>query len=46
MKELKTKKIWGKVGEETGVNKSLVVKWNKDRDRILVERVINKQKKN
>jgi hypothetical protein len=44
MKELKTKKLWEKVAERSGVSKSLVVKWN--REKLLSELALNKKKKN
>ena len=46
MKELKTKKLWEKVAERSGVSKSLVVKWNKDREKLLSELALIKKKKN
>lgn len=44
--ELKVKKKWEKVAEERGVSKSLVVKWNKSRDKIKAEFEHNKRKEN
>ena len=42
--ELKVKKKWEKVAEERGVSKSLIVKWNKNRDKIKAEYSHNKRK--
>ena len=42
--ELKVKKKWEKVAEERGVSKSLVVKWNKNRNKIKAKSELNKQK--
>ena len=42
--ELKVKKQWEKVAEERGVSKSLIVKWNKNRDKIKAEYSHNKRK--
>ena len=42
--ELKVKKKWEKVAAERGVSKSLVVKWNKDRNKIKAEFERNKRK--
>ena len=44
--ELKVKKKWEKVAEERGVSKSLVVKWNKNRNKIKAESERNKRKEN
>ena len=44
--ELKVKKKWEKVEEEGGVSKSLVVKWNKNRNKIKAESERHKRKKN
>ena len=44
--ELKVKKKWEKVAEERGVSKSLVVKWNKNRNKIKSESECNKRKEN
>ena len=41
-----TKKKWNKVAEARGINKSLVIKWNKNRQTILQEITLNKQNKN
>lgn len=46
MKELKTKKLWEKVSERSGVSKSLVVKWNKEQKKLLSELALNKKNKN
>eukprot|EP00794_Sanderia_malayensis_P021199 gene21199-23281_t len=40
-----TKKKWNKVAEARGINKSLVIKWNKNRQTILQEIALNKQNK-
>ncbi|XP_044179647.1 uncharacterized protein LOC122961127 [Acropora millepora] len=42
--ELKVKKRWEKVAEERGVSKSVIVKWNKNRDKIKAEYSHNKRK--
>ncbi len=41
-----TKKKWNKVAEARGINKSLVMKWNKNRQTILQEIALNKHYKN
>lgn len=46
LKELKTKRVWDKVAEKQGISKSLVVKWNKDREKIISQLDLNKHKKN
>lgn len=46
MKELKTRKIWKKVAEKRGFSKSLVVKWNKNRNKMLGELNLNKHNRN
>ena len=46
MKELKTRKVWENVAEKRGISKSLVVKWNKNRNKILGELNLNKHKRN
>ena len=43
MNERKTKKLWEKVAERRGICKSLVVKWNKDRLKILGQLALNKK---
>ena len=46
LSELKTKKKWEKVAEKQGINKSLVVKWNKNREKLQLEIKLNRRKKN
>ncbi len=45
LSELKTKKKWEKVAEKQGINKSLVVKWNKNREKLQLEIKLNRRKK-
>ena len=40
-----SKKKWQKVAKERGINKSLVIKWNKNRNKLLEEIALNKRKK-
>ncbi len=44
--ELETKKKWENVAEKQGINKSLVVKWNKNREKLQLEIKLNRRKKN
>ena len=44
--ELKIRNKWVKVAEKRGVSKCLVVKWNKNRDKIFAELQLNKKKQN
>jgi hypothetical protein len=41
-----SKNKWSKVGKARGLSRSLVVKWNKDRRKILEQLALNKQNKN
>ena len=42
--EIKIRNKWVKVAEKRGVSKCLVVKWNKNRDKIFAELQLNKKK--
>ena len=44
--EVKTKKRWEKVAEKQGISKSLVVKWNKNREKLQLELKLNRRKEN
>ncbi|KAJ7380544.1 hypothetical protein OS493_009010 [Desmophyllum pertusum] len=44
--DLKIKNKWEKVAKERGVSKSLVVKWNKNREKLKTEVELNKHKRN
>lgn len=46
LSELKTKKKWEKVAEKQGISKSLVVKWNKNREKLQLELKLNRRKEN
>ncbi len=46
MKKIKIKDRWNKVAASKGVSKSMIVKWNKDREQIENQLALNKQDSN
>ena len=44
--ELKVKKKWEKVAKEKGASKSLVIKWNKNREKLKKELALSQQNRN